>query len=59
MSITAQHDETGRLWTGPREQLPPRYIPIMSEPIILISDQAIEVSDYSDPPAPFPFEKLP
>lgn len=23
--VTAQHDETGRMWAGPRDQLPPRY----------------------------------
>jgi len=23
--ITAQHEDTGRMWTGQRDQIPPRY----------------------------------
>lgn len=29
--IHAQHDETGRMWTGPRSQLPRRYAEVSAE----------------------------
>ena len=30
--IHAQHDETGRMWTGPRDKLPPRYAECAAPP---------------------------
>ena len=30
--VNAQHDETGRWWSGPRSQIPPRYYEVTVAP---------------------------
>lgn len=48
--ITAQHEETGRIWTGPREQLPPRYsvVPAVTAPAETVAERIGLLADRCD-----------
>lgn len=37
-TISAQHDETGRMWEGPRDQLPPGYSAVKRNDGITVTD---------------------